>query len=318
MIVVTGGAGFIGANIVKSLNDRNRQDILIVDNLKKGEKFFNIADCDFFDFQNKTDFLQDIIADRIDGSKIDAIFHNGACSETTQWDGTYMMHNNFEYSKQLLNFCLHYQIPFIYASSAATYGDNDTFIEDRHHETPINVYGFSKFQFDQYVRQVLPEAKSQIVGFKYFNVYGPREQHKGKMASVAFHHYNQMRQGNTIKLFGEYAGYAAGEQRRDFVYVDDVVNVNLWFWDHPEHSGIFNLGTGRSQPFNDIANAVIEWFGRGKVEYIPFPDHLKGYYQSFTQADITKLRQTGCDIQFKTVGQGVKQYFDWLSKQKHI
>ena len=317
MYIVTGGAGFIGSNIVKKLNARGIKDILVVDDLKDGHKFINLVDCDFLDYADKDDFLVSILEDEFDTSDIQAVFHEGACSTTTEWDGQYMMQNNFEYSKILLHFCLDHKIPFLYASSAATYGESDIFVEDRQHEQPANVYGFSKFQFDQYVRHLLPDIESQVVGFRYFNVYGPREQHKGSMASVAFHHYNQMKNDGKIKLFGEYGSYAKGEQKRDFVYVGDVVDVNLWFYDHPEHSGIFNLGTGRSQPFNDIAHSVIKWFkaDASALVYIDFPEHLKGHYQCFTQADLTKLRATGCNVVFKTVQEGVKLYLDWLGEK---
>lgn len=315
MIVVTGGAGFIGSNLVKALNAQGRKDILVVDDLTDGHKFENLVDCDFTDYLDKDHFIQDILDEAFDHNDIDVIFHQGACSDTTEWDGRYMMENNFEYSKQLLHYCLDYKIPFIYASSAAVYGNSETFKVERQYEKPLNVYGFSKWQFDQYVRQMLPEAESQIVGFRYFNVYGPREQHKGKMASVAFHHYNQIRETGKVKLFGEYDGHAAGEQKRDFIYVDDVAQVNLWFWQHADKSGIFNLGTGRAQPFNDIANSVIAWHGKGKVEYIDFPEQLKGHYQSFTQADISTLREAGYDAPFKTVQEGVKAYMDWLENR---
>jgi ADP-L-glycero-D-manno-heptose 6-epimerase len=317
MYIVTGGAGFIGSNIVKKLNERGIKDILVVDELQDGHKFVNLVDCDFLDYADKDDFLVSILEEDFDTFDIQAIFHEGACSATTEWDGKYMMDNNFEYSKILLHFCLDHKIPFLYASSAATYGESDTFKEDRQYEHPANVYGFSKFQFDQYVRHLLPDIQSQVVGFRYFNVYGPREQHKGSMASVAFHHHNQMRDNGKIKLFGEYGGYGKGEQKRDFVYVGDVVDVNLWFYDHPECSGIFNLGTGRSQPFNDIAKTVIKWFDAdaSALEYIDFPEHLKGHYQCFTEADLTNLRSTGCDVKFKTVEEGVTLYLDWLGKK---
>jgi len=316
MIIVTGGAGFIGSNIVKMLNERGIKDILVVDDLTNGSKFVNLSDCDFFDYQDKDDFILDIVNGEFDEEDIEAVFHQGACSDTTEWNGKYMMDNNFEYSKQLLHYCLERQIPFIYASSAAVYGKGTIFKEQRQYEKPLNVYGFSKFQFDQYVRELFPYAKSQVVGFRYFNVYGPREQHKGKMASVAFHHNNQIQENNVVKLFDAYDGYEAGEQKRDFVYVEDVAKVNLWFMDHPEQSGIFNLGTGRSQAFNDIAKAVIAWHKKGELEYIPFPDNLKGRYQSFTQADISALREAGYSEPFKTVEQGVKAYLDWLNQQK--
>ena len=314
MIIVTGGAGFIGSNIIKALNQRGITDILVVDDLKDGTKFANLADCDILDYQDHQDFLLDLAEGLYEPKNIKAIFHQGACSTTTEWNGEYMMRNNYEYSKQLLHFCVEHEIPFIYASSAAVYGKGTVFKEQRELERPLNVYGYSKFLFDQYVRRILPHAKSQIVGFRYFNVYGPREQHKGSMASVAFHHNNQIRESSKVKLFGAYEGYGPGEQSRDFVYVGDVAEVNLWFFDHPEKSGIFNLGTGRSEPFNNIAKAVIAWHGKGEIEYIPFPENLKGRYQSFTQADISALQKVGYDKPFKTVAEGVKLYLDWLGQ----
>ncbi|MBF6058639.1 MULTISPECIES: ADP-glyceromanno-heptose 6-epimerase [Thiomicrorhabdus] len=317
MIVVTGGAGFIGSNIVKALNAMGRTDILVVDNLKNGKKFINLADCDFADFLDKEDFRQRIFAEQ-GLPKIDAVFHEGACSATTEWDGQFLMDNNYEYSKDVLHYCLDYKIPFLYASSASVYGDGPTFIEERQYEKPLNAYGFSKFQFDQYVRGILPTAQSQIVGFRYFNVYGPREQHKGDMASVAFKLHNQLLAGEKLKLFGPYDGYDAGMQTRDFVYIEDVVSVNLWFMQNPEKSGIFNLGPAQAEPFKNIAEAVIAFHGKGEIEYIPFPEHLKGAYQSFTQADNTLLRDAGYDAPFHTVAQGVEKYLTWLSENPKV
>jgi ADP-L-glycero-D-manno-heptose 6-epimerase len=310
MIIVTGGAGFIGSNIVKGLNQRGIRDILVVDDLTDGTKFFNLSDLQILDYMDKDTFLEKIKNNDSFGDDIQAIFHEGACSTTTEWNGKFMMENNYEYSKTLLHYCLDRGVSFLYASSAATYGDGKVFKEERQYEKPLNVYGYSKFLFDQYVRQHLPTAKSQIVGFRYFNVYGPNEQHKGSMASVAFHHHQQLPKTGVVKLFEGCDGYGNGEQRRDFVYVGDVVNVNLWFMDRPQKSGIFNVGTGASQTFNDVANAVIAWHGKGKVEYISFPEHLKGRYQSFTQADLTMLREAGYDQPFKTVEEGVKAYLD--------
>jgi ADP-L-glycero-D-manno-heptose 6-epimerase len=222
---------------------------------------------------------------------------------------------NYDYSKDLLYFCVARGIPFIYASSAATYGGrNDNFIEDRRFEQPLNVYGYSKFLFDEYVRRLLPTTNSQIVGLKYFNVYGPREQHKGSMASVAFHLNNQMKDGQNPKLFEGCDGFGDGGQTRDFVYVEDVCKVNIWFWKNAGKSGIYNCGTGRAEPFLNVAEAVVKHHGRGQVEFIPFPDHLKGRYQSYTQADLTKLRATGCDVQFRSVAEGVAEYMEWLNK----
>ncbi|CEP38202.1 ADP-L-glycero-D-manno-heptose-6-epimerase [Halomonas sp. R57-5] len=317
MIVVTGGAGFIGANIVKALNARGRNDVMVVDDLRDGTKFINLADCTLADYLDKDDFLTRVKValkgESVDLPKIDAIFHEGACSDTTEWDGHYMMENNFEYSKVLLNYCEQQGIPFLYASSAATYGGSEVFKEVPECEKPLNVYGYSKLLFDQHVRSRWSELTTQVVGFRYFNVYGPREQHKGKMASVAYHNHLQIRNGETLKLFGGYDGYEAGMQSRDFVYVGDVIDVNLWFLDHPDKSGIFNLGTGRAEPFKAIGEAVIDFYGKGEIDYIAFPEELKGRYQSYTRADIGQLRESGCDVEFKTVAQGVKAYLEWLN-----
>lgn len=314
MIVVTGGAGFIGSNIVKGLNQLGRRDILVVDDLTDGKKFRNLVDCEILDYLDQADFLKRIETRPDDFDYIDAIFHEGACSATTEWNGRYMMENNYEYSKTIFHYCLDRRIPLIYASSAATYGAGTIFQEKLEHESPLNVYGYSKFLFDQYVRRHLKNAQSQIVGLRYFNVYGPRESHKGSMASVAFHLNNQLKEHGVIKLFKGCDGYGDGEQRRDFIYIDDVVSVNLWFLANSNKSGIFNVGTGRSQPFNDVAKAVIAWHKKGQLEYIPFPDHLKGSYQSFTEADISALRHIGYTAPFQTVEEGVKLYLDWLNK----
>lgn len=313
MIIVTGGAGFIGSNIIKSLNAIGRKDILVVDNLTNGHKFVNLVDCEIQDYMDKDDFIEKIRQGHR-FTPVEAVFHEGACSATTEWDGKYLMQNNYEYSKELLHFCLGQEIPYLYASSAATYGVTDTFVESLEYEGPVNVYGYSKFQFDQYVRSIWSKINSQVVGFRYFNVYGPREQHKGSMASVAFHFNNQIKETGVCKLFEGSAGYGNGEQLRDFIYVEDVCAVKLWFMDNPDKSGIFNLGTGKAQAFNDVANAVIDWHGKGEIKYIPFPEHLKGAYQSYTEANIDKLRAAGYDKPFATVEQGTKQYLDWLNR----
>jgi len=318
MIIVTGGAGFIGSNIVKTLNEQGRKDIIVVDDLTDGKKFYNISDCDIADYLDKDDFIQRVQLDDGILDDVEAIFHEGACSSTTEWDGKFMMENNYEYSKILLHACLEKKIQFLYASSASVYGGSDVFKEERSHEKPLNVYGYSKWQFDQYVRSIEHTFESQVVGFRYFNVYGPREQHKGSMSSVAFHFNNQIKDGGICKLFGGSGGYGDGEQRRDFVFVGDVVKVNLWFMANPQQSGIFNLGTGSCQSFNDVADAVIKWHGErglsGHKEYVPFPDHLKGAYQSFTEADIQKLRDAGYSEPFANVEQGVFSYMDWLNQ----
>lgn len=310
MIVVTGGAGFIGSNLVKGLNDRGRDDIIVVDDMTDGTKFRNLADCRIADYLDKDDFLERI--KRNDVPAFEAVFHQGACSTTTEWDGRYMLQNNYEYSKVLLHYCLEHGTQFLYASSAAVYGAGPEFREDPACEAPLNVYGYSKLLFDQYVRRIMPKAESQIAGFRYFNVYGPREQHKGSMASVAYHHHRQMQEEGVVRLFEGSDGYGDGEQRRDFVYVGDVVDVNLWFLGHAEKSGVYNLGTGSAEPFNSIAHAVIDHYQRGRIEYIPFPDHLKGRYQSFTEADIGALREAGYSASFRTVRDGVTAYMSWL------
>ncbi|WP_277184038.1 ADP-glyceromanno-heptose 6-epimerase [Caballeronia sp. BR00000012568055] len=327
-IIVTGAAGFIGSNIVKALNDRGEQRVIAVDNLTKADKFKNLVDCEIDDYLDKTEFVERFR--RGDFGKVRAVFHEGACSDTMETDGRYMMDNNFRYSREVMDICQANDVQFLYASSAATYGGSSKFVEEREYEKPLNVYGYSKLLFDQIVRQVMPKAKSQIVGFRYFNVYGQRETHKGRMASVAFHNFNQFRSDGKVRLFGEYNGYAAGEQTRDFISVEDVVKVNLFFFDHPEKSGIFNLGTGRAQPFNDIASTVVnslralngeaslslaELVQRGLIEYIPFPDALRGKYQCFTQADQSKLRAAGYDAPFLTVQEGVDRYVHWLFGQ---
>lgn len=314
MIIVTGGAGFIGSNIVKALNERGETDILVVDNLKNGIKFKNIADCEIADYMDKEEFIERINQGETFAKKVDAIFHEGACSATTEWDGKFMMKNNYDYTKSLLHYCQERKIAYLYASSASVYGGGSVFKESREFEEPLNMYAYSKFLFDQYVRRRQAEFKSQVVGFRYFNVYGPREQHKGSMSSVAFHVNTQMHEAGKAKLFEGCDGYGNGEQRRDFVYVGDAVAVNLWFLDNPDKSGIFNLGTGHSQTFKDVANAVIAFHGKGSIEYIPFPEHLKGCYQSFTEADISALRAVGYDAPFKTVEEGVTEYMTWLNK----
>jgi len=320
MIIVTGGCGFIGSNIVKHLNDRGIKDILVVDNLKNGHKFMNLTDLDIADYMDKEDFMQLVLDESAFDKKygcrnIQAIFHEGACSSTTEWDGKYIMKNNYEYTVNLFEFATSHRIPFFFASSASTYGDGNVFVEDRNNEGPLNVYGYSKFLFDEYVRARLPKINSQVVGLRYFNVYGPRESHKGTMASVAFHLNNQMLAGENPKLFEGIEGYENGGQMRDFVYVGDVAEVNLWFYEHKGPSGIYNCGTGRAEPFLNIAKAVIKHHGHGEIEFIPFPEKLKGHYQCYTQADLTKLRNAGCDIEFKTVAQGVAEYLKWLNSK---
>jgi len=312
VLIVTGGAGFIGSNLTAMLIERGHDNVVVVDDLEDGHKFVNLSDLPIADYLDKRAFLERMADDGFVAS-LDAVLHQGACSTTTEWNGRYMMENNYAYSQTLLHRCLEHRVPFIYASSAAVYGASAAFGEDPANEKPLNVYGYSKLQFDRYVRRVAAEPRSQVVGLRYFNVYGPREQHKGSMASVAFHFNKQLLADGEVRLFEGSGGYADGEQRRDFVYVDDVCAVNLWFLDNPGVSGVFNTGTGRAQTFNDVANAVIGFHGRGAIRYIPFPEHLEGAYQSYTEADLAALRGTGCNVAFRPVEEGVRDYLHELA-----
>ena len=321
-LIVTGAAGFIGSNLVKALNERGRTDIIAVDNLSDAGKVANLADLEIADFVDKRDFIARVRKDGFD-RHVAALLHQGACSDTMETDGHYMMENNYRYSLDLLAACGKRGIPFIYASSASVYGAGKVFKESREHEEPLNVYGYSKFLFDQAVRRLKRTAGWQVAGFRYFNVYGPREAHKGRMASVAYHFYNQYREHGRVRLFEGSGGFGPGEQRRDFISVEDVVRVNLHFLDHPELAGVFNVGTGRAESFNEMARATInairatrnekpltlpELRDAGAIEYIAFPPALVGKYQSFTEADMSALRAAGYERPFLGVEEGVARY----------
>ncbi|MFA6015324.1 MAG: ADP-glyceromanno-heptose 6-epimerase [Gallionellaceae bacterium] len=326
--VVTGAAGFIGSNLVKALNERGETNVIAVDNLKKADKFKNLADCEIADYLSKEEFQEKLKRGSFDGI-LSGVLHQGACSDTMESDGYYMMENNYRYSLDVMNHCQHEEIPFLYASSASVYGMGPVFKESREHEAPLNVYAYSKFLFDQIMRRRWHERSSQIVGLRYFNVYGQRETHKGRMASVAFHFFNQFRADGYVKLFEGCDGYANGGQLRDFVSIEDVVKVNMFFLEHPNKSGIFNLGTGKAQSFNDVAVATINTLRASTGEaalsleqmhqqqllrYIPFPEQLIGKYQSYTQADIAALRAVGYSDEFLTVEQGTARYVQHLLK----
>jgi ADP-L-glycero-D-manno-heptose 6-epimerase len=324
--IVTGAAGFIGSRLVAALNRAGVDEIIAVDNLQRADKFRNLVACEIADYLDKREFLEHVEADRFEGV-VDAVLHQGACSDTMESDGRYMMENNYRYSKALFDWCQEEEVPFLYASSASVYGAGRTFREAREFESPLNIYGYSKFLFDQYVRARIDARSAQVAGFRYFNVYGPNEAHKGRMASVAFHALNKFLSEGKVKLFVGSDGYANGDQRRDFVHVDDVVALNLWFLEHPEVSGIFNCGTGRAQTFNDVAKAVVngvrasqgapslaleEMVAQGLVEYIPFPPQLVGKYQSYTEADLSLLREAGYPGEFMSVERGVGAYVEHL------
>ena len=330
MIIVTGGAGFIGSNLVKALNGRGVENIMVVDNLTDAEKIKNLSDLKIVDYMDQHEFY-DFMVDGGELDSVSAVFHQGACSDTMATDGEYVLHNNFTYSKALFHFSKRHQAPFIYASSAAVYGNGSVFVEQPENESALNAYAWSKLLFDDYIRgqhaHDIPIG-IQCAGLRYFNVYGPREFHKGRMASVAWHCYNQYQEDHNVRLFSGSDGYADGEQVRDFVYVDDVVGVNLFLWKNPGVSGLFNVGTGRCQSFNDVALAVINHCrqSRGKemltlaeavatqeITYIAMPDALIGKYQSYTQADLSQLKSTGFSGSFDNVNQGIAKYIAWLS-----
>ena len=326
MIIVTGGAGFIGSNLVRGLNGKGLNNILVVDDLSDGNKVRNIEDCDIQDYMDMSDFLKRIEQGiEFDGDT--AVYHQGACSDTMETDGRFIMQSNYEYSKSLFHYCGERSIPLIYASSASVYGGGEVFKEDPNHEQALNAYAYSKLLFDRYVRKNRAVSESQVVGLRYFNVYGRGEDHKCRMASVAFHFFNQYHAQGYLNLFAGSGGYADGEQLRDFVWVEDVVDVNLHFLGHPEDGGIFNVGTGRAQSFNDVATSVLntledaskttaEWVSDKKIRYIPFPEALIGKYQSFTKADLTNLTVAGdYNKTFATVEQGVSNYIEYLSQR---
>ena len=333
-VVVTGAAGFIGSNIILGLNARGITDIIAVDDLTQGDKYRNLVAGQISDYVDASAFY-DLFANGAFG-QVEAVFHEGACSDTMETDGKYMMENNYTTSVNLFQACQKRGVRLLYASSAATYGGSETFREEPAFERPLNVYGYSKLLFDQRMRRecgvdfqrALAGKTCQVAGFRYFNVYGPHEQHKGRMASVAYHQFNQFKAEGKVKLFGEYGGYGAGAQMRDFVFIDDVVAINLWFFDHPGVSGIFNLGTGRAQPFNDVATSVVNTMRaiqgeaalpieaiteQGLIEYVQFPDALRGKYQCYTQADLSALRAAGCNHRFADVQTGVAKYVQWMA-----
>ena len=327
MLIVTGGAGFIGSNLVHELNAAGLSDILIVDNFAHPAKFTNLHGARYTDFMDKREFRRAIQEHALGTGKVDAILHQGACSNTLEDDGVYMMDNNFQYTKEVLAFAIRENAPLVFASTAAVYGLSGPghFTPTLENERPLNIYGFSKLAFDHYFRHQLALGHIPIpaVGLRYFNVYGPREQHKGRMASVIHHFGKQMRDTGKVRLFAGTGGYANGEQRRDFVYVRDLARLNMFFaqigpyapkpGDAPTpYRGVVNAGSGLSRTFNDVARALMAVHGPAEIEYFPFPADLEGRYQHFTEADLTGLRDLGCDLPMTTLEDGVKETWETM------
>ncbi len=306
MWIVTGGCGFIGSSIIAGLNARGITDILAVDDLKNGQKFLNLADCKLLDYLDKDSFRAKILSGYSFGT-IHAILHQGACADTLEYDGVFMMENNYAYSKDVLHFAQSMRAPMVYASTAATYGASTEFVEHEANERPLNIYGWSKLMLDRHVRARMQTLTAPVVGLRYFNVYGAREGFKGKMASVIYQFHQQCERTGVIRMFEGSGPYAAGEQRRDFVFVSDLVKVNLHFAQGKSASGVYNVGTGKSRSFNDVGRAVIAAQGKGAIEYIPFPEGLKEKYQNFTEADLTSLRKAGYAEPFVELEAGVLQ-----------
>jgi ADP-L-glycero-D-manno-heptose 6-epimerase len=322
MIIVTGGAGFIGSALIAELNRRQISDILVVDELGADQKWKNLRNLSFADYVEKNDFLDMVIEDKLD-SPIDVVFHLGACSDTTETNASYLVKNNYEYSKLLAQWATDADIRFIYASSAATYGDGSAGFSDDEEKIealrPLNMYGYSKHLFDMWARRA--GLLSKIVGLKYFNVFGPNEYHKGDMMSFVVKAFEQIKTTGKVRLFKSYRPeYADGEQVRDFLYVKDAVNMTLFFFDNPYINGIFNIGTGETRTWNDLVIAVFVGMGRKpNIEYIEMPASIRSQYQYFTQADLSKLRRAGYSKQTTPLEDAIRDYIqNYLEKDLYL
>lgn len=309
MIIVTGGAGFIGSCVVRMLNDEGVEDIIIVDNIASTGKWMNMRNKKYLKYVNKRDFMSELSI--YEG--VTAIIHMGACSSTTERDFDYLWNNNFEFTKALWNYCAEKQISFIYASSAATYGDGALGFDDQMDIDllrPLNGYGYSKQLFDQWVKHQATVYPKQYVGLKFFNVYGPNEYYKGSMASMIFHGFNQIKADGEIRLFKSCnLDYADGDQLRDFIYVKDICSVIQWLLSHEEINGLYNIGTGRAQSFRELAEATFYAMGiKPNIKYIDMPEYLKDRYQYYTKAEMSKLRDAGYDKPFMDLETGVRDY----------
>ena len=314
MILVTGGAGFIGSNLIRTLNSVGRSDILVVDDLRDGTKALNLSNCVIADFVDIETCLRKLEASQeISESPIEQVYHLGACSDTTQWDASFLMRVNFTFTKLLFKYCMERAVGMVYASSAAVYGSAREFREEAACEKPLNPYGYSKLVFDQYFRRQLGGLTAPVIGLRYFNVYGPYETHKGRMASVVYHFHHQIKKTGRAQLFGASHGCADGEHRRDFIYVKDVVDVTLWCGTQPlERSGIYNCGTGCARSFNDVGHTLMAQLGHGAIEYVPFPSDLLLAYQAHTQADLSRFSDLRFPGGFTSLESGIAEYVNWL------
>lgn len=317
MYIVTGGMGFIGSNIVRKLNDNGIDDILVVDDAGDGDKFRNLSTLRIADYMDREEFRYRL-ENGLFREKAEALFHEGACAVTTERDAVYMLDNNFTFSKLIFEYAVAGKIPLVYASSAAVYGSGKSFLESPANEAPINIYGYSKLLFDQYVRKNIGRAGSPVAGLRYFNVFGPGEFHKGAMASMVYQCYLQLKANDEIRLFEGTGGFGDGEQRRDFVFVEDVVNINLYLASAGDVKGIFNVGTGKSRSFNDIAGKWISLMGGGNIRYIPVPENIKGRYQSFTEADTSSLLRTGYLGGFTGLEEGIEKYYRFMEGKEDL